>query len=156
MSPFQRKPIYTPEDAILGVDFGKKVVGLSYFKPGEDENPYPYGRIVYESDEQVIRELGKVIKIEKIVSVVIGLPLYPDGKQSKMSDRVIVFAQALKAGLPEITLYSQDESGSTEEAKRLMGASSQYNCTVDMKKIDQVSACVILQRFLNEFKEKSS
>ena len=150
MDLFQ-KPQKLAQTPFFGLDYGKKVVGIAYFQPKEDIRSISYGRILYQSDEQVLSELKKLVFKENIENIVLGLPLYPDGNPSKMSERVLVFASLLRKTLPEINLYSQDESGSTLEAQELMKNSERYQFTVDLKKLDEVSATIILDRFINNF-----
>ena len=151
MNPFSIKPQQLPSTPLLGLDFGKKVVGIAYFHPEEDAEPIAYCRILYQSDEQVLNQLEKILKSENIKNIILGLPLYPDGNPSLMSKRVLVFAERLKTRFPEINLFSQDESGSSQEAQENMKNSAKYHFTVDLKKLDEESAIVILQRFLHSF-----
>ena len=137
-----------PSGAFLGIDFGKKVVGLAYFHPEQDPSPMAYSRIVYQSDKQVISELKTIIKKESIKNIVLGLPLYPDGNKSLMSDRVLSFAKLLKDEIQQVLLFAQNEAYSSSEAKERMENSVKYNYKTDFKKIDELSACIILERFI--------
>ena len=156
MDPFTPHPKTLPLGPYLALDYGKKVVGIAYFHPSEDNQAMPFERILYINDKQVISDLNIIIKKEKIENIVIGLPYYPDGNPSKMSERVVQFSRLLRQGFPELNLFEQDESGTSKEAKELMESSALHNFSIDLKKIDQISASLILNRFIKSFLAKSS
>tara|TARA_R110002072_G_scaffold534_6_gene3862 strand:- start:39511 stop:39978 length:468 start_codon:yes stop_codon:yes gene_type:complete len=135
---------------ILAVDYGTKVVGLASFCPGRDPFPLTYGRIVVKNTDQIIEDIQKIIKDELFEVIVLGLPLYKDGNESDMTREVKSFSSLLieRTGLE---LHLQDETLSSFEAEERMKEDPRYNFKVDMKKIDEVAACIILEDF---FKKK--
>lgn len=133
---------------ILAVDFGKKFTGLSIFCPGKDPYPLAFGRIAYENNEQLILELKKIINDEFIDVLVIGIPYFLDGKESKMTLEVKNFYDLCVSQFSQVMVLQQDETLSSTEAKERMENSPQYNFKVDLSKIDAVSACIILEDFL--------
>jgi putative holliday junction resolvase len=133
---------------LLSIDYGTKVVGLASTKPGIDPFPTPFGRIIYQNDEQVCHELLAIFKDECVEVVILGLPKYEDGNESEMTKRVRVFADCLAKILSDRQFYFQDETYSSYEAESRMKSSAQYNFKVDPKQIDAVAACVILEDFL--------
>lgn len=140
---------------IMAIDFGKKFTGISLFRPGSDLDPYPYGRIAYKGDEDLASEIIKIIKNEFIEIVVLGLPHLTDGQSTTMTKTVEDFGQILRKKLdPTILLYSQDETLSTFEAKDRMQNSARYNFKVDMTKIDEVAASIILEDFLKSTEDR--
>jgi len=135
---------------ILAIDFGTKVIGLAVFKEGNDPFPIGAGRIIVKDDNQTLIELRQMIEDEFINHIVIGIPMYLDGKDSVMTQKVRKFKNLLVSKLSKnITFHEIDESLSTIEAKERMKNSPAFNFKVNIKKIDEVSAVIILETFVN-------
>lgn len=132
---------------ILAIDYGTKVVGLASFAMGRDPYPLCFGRIIYESDEQVIQEIKSHIDENAFDFLVLGLPLFTDGTESEMTKTVREFAKKLEEQT-SLPLQLQDETLSSYEAEDRMKNSPQYNFKVDPKKIDELAASIILEDFL--------
>ncbi len=132
---------------LLGIDFGEKVTGLSHFTPGQDPFPLLGGKIAVQNDHQVIKKIEEFVLDETIDLVVLGVPHFTDGSASLMTQRVLRFYEKLKIQL-KIPIHTQDETLSTFEAKERMKSDPRFNFQVDLKKIDEVSASVILEDFL--------
>ncbi|MBL6990961.1 MAG: Holliday junction resolvase RuvX [Bacteriovoracaceae bacterium] len=135
---------------ILAIDYGTKVTGLATFRPGRDPYPLPFGKVIYEGDEQLIQKLAQLVDDESIDLVILGLPLLLDGKESDMTTRVREFGEALLKVLmgKNVALYFQDETLTTYEAKDRMKNSPNYNFKVDPKQIDALCAAIILEDFI--------
>lgn len=133
---------------ILAVDYGTKVTGTATFCPDRDPFPLLCTSIVYKSDQQVITELFQIVDDEGIDVLVLGLPLFTDGKESEMTQRVRKFGEELQAAISSIEFYLQDETLTSYEAEDRMKNSPEFNFKVDMKKIDMVAACIILEDFI--------
>jgi putative Holliday junction resolvase len=133
---------------ILAVDYGIKVTGTATFCPGRDPFPLLFTSIVYKSDQQVITELSQIVVDEGIDVLVLGLPLFTDGKESEMTQRVRKFGEELQAAISSIEFYLQDETLTSYEAEDRMKNSPEFNFKVDMKKIDMVAASIILEDFI--------
>ncbi len=142
-------------ERILSIDYGQKVVGLATFFKGSDPYPTPFGRIIYKSDDQVIKELELVINNELIDTIVIGIPYYLDGNSSKMTEIVKRFGEALQLKYPDQKVFFQDETLSSFEAEDRMKKDPRYNFKVNPKEIDALAASIILEDFLREKKDIS-
>lgn len=149
MTDFSSYPRYQKflNKTILAVDYGRVAIGLALFCPGVHPFPLTHGRIVVKNQENVLSELKKIIQDDSVDYIVIGLPRHADGKDSAMTVEVEHFAQKIKHAM-KIPIYFQDETYSTEEAKRRMENSPQFNFKVDVKKIDAVAAQIILEDFI--------
>ncbi|MCP4912269.1 MAG: Holliday junction resolvase RuvX [Oligoflexia bacterium] len=134
---------------ILTIDYGTKVVGLASFCPGKDPFPMTYGRIIVKDDLQVISELKQVIEDEFFEVLILGLPLFTDGKESEMTQTVRNFGKLLEKEIG-IEPILQDETLSSFEAEKRMQEDPRYNFKVDPKKIDEVAACIILEDFFKK------
>lgn len=133
---------------ILAIDYGRKFTGLSNYKVGVDPFIFLFGRIQFQSDEQLVSDLLKIVEDEFIEILVVGIPRFTDGKESKMTQTVKAFANMLskKAGIP---VYFIDETLTTFEAQERMKNDPRFNFQVDMKQIDAVAASIILEEFVN-------
>ncbi len=132
---------------ILGVDYGTKITGLAFYCPGREPFPLPFGQILYHNDQQLASDIAKVVADEAIELVVVGLPLFTDGKESDMTARVRKFAATLGEFIPTTPICLQDETLTSYEAADRMKNSPQYNYKVDESKIDALAASIILEDF---------
>jgi putative holliday junction resolvase len=142
-------------ERFLSIDYGQKVVGLATFFKGCDPYPTPFGRVIYKSDDQVIKELELVIKTELIDTLVVGIPYYLDGNSSKMTEIVKRFGERLQLSYPDLRVFFQDETLSSFEAEDRMKKDPRYNFKVNSKEIDALAASIILEDFLREKKDIS-
>jgi putative holliday junction resolvase len=136
------------DKCLLSIDYGSKIVGLASTKVGIDPYPTPFGRIIYNNDLQVCQELMTIIEDECVDIVILGLPRYEDGNDSDMTKRVKNFAESLKTHLRKELFFFQDETYSSYEAENRMKTSAQHNFRIDLKQIDALAACIILEDFL--------
>jgi putative Holliday junction resolvase len=140
----------------LAIDYGEKVIGLSTYCPMRDPFPLLHGKIVVQSSKQVLEELEHIISEEFVEQIVLGLPLFTDGKESDMTKKVRKFAKSLNGRFPQCQLHLQDETLSTKEAEERMKSSPRFNFQVDPKQIDAMSASIILEDFLQKIAPKNS
>ncbi len=136
---------------ILAMDFGEKFIGLATYCVNRDPYPTPYGRIANLGPEGVIKELKAVLENECVDSVVIGLPHLTDGKKTTSTERAQKFVEFIREQISQ-PVFEQDETLSTFEAESRMKSLPQYNFKVDLKQIDAVAACVILEDFIRHKK----
>ncbi|MDR2354447.1 MAG: Holliday junction resolvase RuvX [Deltaproteobacteria bacterium] len=80
--------------------------------------------------------------------LVVGLPLQLDGTVGKEAQRALSLASEL-ATLFNIQVFTEDESYSTSEALEIL-TENHKNPSKRTPRVDQVSAAVILQRFLHK------
>lgn len=135
---------------ILSIDYGTKVTGLAQFCPGREPYPQPRGRVIFKNDEQLIADLHEYIEEDFIEVIVLGLPLYLDGNESEMTKTVRAFSVKLIQAYPDLKIYLQDETLSSTAAKERMLSSPRYNFKIDLKKIDEVAATIILEDFITK------
>lgn len=135
---------------ILGIDYGLKVIGLSTYCPSRDPYPLLYGRIVVESEKHTLGEIKRICDEEFIDTIILGIPFLTDGNESTMTKKVRLFGEKLEQEFPSIKVFFQDETLTTYEAEERMKNDPAFNFTVDPKKIDTLSAAIIIESFLNE------
>lgn len=146
-----------PEDhplhlkTILAMDFGEKFIGVGTYCVNRDPFPLPYGRIANKSQDQVLKELRKIVDDEMVDVIVIGVPHLIDGKSTKMTEKARAFVNLIREQFT-LPVEEQDETLSTFEAESRMKSSARYNFTVDLQQIDAVAASVILEDFIRRTK----
>lgn len=131
----------------LGLDLGSKTLGLSI----SDKTAFiasEYKTLRYTSTEDLIKELIKVIEVEKIGALVLGLPLNLNGTESDRCKITNTFKEKLEA-IINIPIYFQDERLTTVEANRIL---SENKTTRNKRKkvVDKIAAVLILQTFLDK------
>ncbi|MAZ47610.1 MAG: Holliday junction resolvase RuvX [Halobacteriovoraceae bacterium] len=138
---------------ILAIDYGRKVTGVAQFHAGSDPFPIAFGKIIYKSDEQLQSEICKIVEDEFIDILVIGVPYFTDGNESTLTKEIKSFIAQLKSKL-QIPVYEEDETLTTFEAEERMKNDPAYNFKIDMKKIDELCAVIILEQFYKNSQNK--
>ena len=118
---------------ILGIDYGKKRIGLAWMQEGFDV-VLPYGIVI--NDQRSTAKLDKLVQEEKIDKIVVGLPFGLDGGENENVEKVKKFVDELKKVL-EIPIEFVDERFTTAEAKQMGGDAS----------LDEKAAMLILQNY---------
>jgi putative Holliday junction resolvase len=135
--------------SLLAIDYGEKVIGLAIWRQeGPRLGPRPYGRIINLDQADSIAQISKIAEEEEVQKFVVGLAKYLNDEESAQTKIIRNFAQKLKKAIPHIEVDFQDESYSTQEAKDKMRNSPLYNFQINMKKIDEVAAQVILESYV--------
>jgi putative Holliday junction resolvase len=135
---------------LLGLDYGEKRIGLAVT---DESGVYIRGlpTIFFKKNQLIlINNIIEIINKEKPDAIVIGLPLNSQGLDTKMSLKIREFAKKLHdiSGLP---INFVDESLTSKRAYDII----QYKKKKQRQKkenIDRISACLILQAFIEEQK----
>ncbi len=138
---------------ILGIDYGMKRIGLAI----SDEThliasaieTFDASKKMEETIELLVRRLDGHQK-EKgymLKEIVVGLPLKMSGEMSYISDEVVLFADLLSKALP-VPVIKWDERLTSVQAERAM-MEGPYSRKKRTKKLDQISAVIILQNYLD-------
>ena len=131
---------------ILGIDPGKKNVGISISDPNQ-KIATPLKIIVINKFKKFVEDLNKVILDYEIKGIVVGNPINMDGSLGPRSQSAKDFARnILKNTYLPITLW--DERLSSEGAFNLMG-NLDINASKKTEKLDQHAAAFILQGYLD-------
>ena len=134
---------------IIAFDIGDKRVGVAISDPfNEMAMPLEtYWRKGYSKDIAYLAELAKSKYAETIVC---GLPLDFDGRESEQTIKTKEFIEQLKQAT-DIKVVCQDERFSTKEARKLL-------LEADMRRekrkdvIDKIAASYILEDYLRRMK----
>ena len=131
---------------VLGIDYGKKRVGIAVGNT-LTRSAEPLKIITRENDEQVLNEIGTLIKEWQATELAIGIPRHPDDTPHEMTKACLKFAQRLREEL-QLTVHETDERYSsavlTTKNKR------HANGNIRTAPQDDAAAAVILQQHLND------
>lgn len=129
---------------VLGVDFGKKRTGTAYMDM-EIKIPFPCKLIEESNARKVKRALMNIIEEKKIDTVVFGLPLSDDGKESEWCFEIRRFADFLLKSV-KVEIVFIDEYGTSKDAEYILRGKKK---SVKKKSNDLIAATLILENYLN-------
>ena len=129
---------------VLGVDFGKKRTGTAYMDM-EIKIPFPCKLIEESNARKVKMALINIIEEKKIDTVVFGLPLSDDGKESEWCFEIRRFADFLLKSV-KVEIVFIDEYGTSKDAEYILRGKKIKN---KKKNNDLVAATLILENYLN-------
>ena len=129
---------------LLGLDMGDIRIGVAI---SEDHLAAPYGIIKNEDLGQVINEIGRILRAEKISKIIIGIP---KNKDTFQADKIHKFALELTKNF-NIEIEYVDETLSSREAERRIKDLKIGPKTIEYReKIDKLSAQMLLEQYLKE------
>jgi putative holliday junction resolvase len=130
-----------PHGKLAGLDVGTKTIGLAVCDAGL-HFAGPFETVRRAKFTQDLRTLTEFTLREKIVGLVVGLPLNMDGTDSPRTQSVRAFARNL-APL-ELPILLWDERWSTQAVERAM-LSADVSRAKRAEKVDALAAAHILQ-----------
>ncbi len=130
---------------ILAIDYGTKRTGLAVTDPLQI--------IASGLDTVATQELEEYLKQyleqEEVETIVVGEPLYPDGKPAQIHHLVVGFVRKLKKLFPDIEVVTHDERYTSEEARQvILQSGARKKKRREKGLVDKVSAALILQDYL--------
>jgi putative transcription antitermination factor YqgF len=124
----------------IGIDWGEKICGIAF---GDSVT----GIIVASNKQTKTPEIFEIIKIEtekrKTSHIVVGLPLSFHGKYTRVTTLVDKFIQKLQILIPDCSVRTIGERGTTKDSLLKLGKSKKYQ-------IDNQSAAEILERYFEK------
>lgn len=132
---------------ILGIDFGLKRCGLA----ATDILRISLNPLGVFDPEGLFIFLEKYIREEDVDLIVIGLPLHKDGNPTNLVQPIHDFEKKIKEKL-KVKTYLQDEFYSSQEAVNTLKEMKIKNSRENKHHVDQVSAIIILKRYLENNK----
>jgi len=131
---------------ILCLDYGEKRIGLALSDPLKII-AYPYKTIINFGLKNLKYEIKKIIASETVESIVIGLPIGLNGKDTIQTQKVREFRlQILDLNIP---IYFEDERLSSLAAAKSMKM-EKIKTGFNKGIIDKRAAAIILQQFLDK------
>ena len=131
---------------LVGIDFGTKRTGLSCTDP----NQMIASGLNNLPTAEVLPFLKEYCQRENVDAFVIGQPLQRDGMHSSVETKIGEFIEALKRSFPNQKIERYDERFTSKIAMQsLIEGGLKKKKRADKGLIDQVSATLILQSFLD-------
>ncbi len=133
-------------DRIIGIDFGRKRIGLAV------SDPLRIFASALETvqNAKIIDYLKKYAETETIVRFVVGYPVNMDGKPSEAAADVDAFLKYLSKTFPDIPVTLEDERFTSVLAHRAMiDGGMKASQRRDKESVDKISAAIILQSYLD-------
>lgn len=134
---------------IIGIDYGKKRVGVAVSDP----------LMIFASPLEtvptanIINYLKTYTSREEVEKFVVGYPVNMDNKPSEAAQYVDVFLKQLKKAFPSIPVVLEDERFTSVLAfQSLIDSGVKKMDRRDKAAVDKVSAAIILQTFMDRKK----
>lgn len=132
---------------IMAIDYGRKFTGYSLYRYQIDPFALASGRVAYTNDDKLIKDINIIVQDEFVDFLVMGIPYFTDGSESKQTKELLAFSEELRKYVP-IPVFTIDETLTTFEAEQRMMNDPKYNFKVDLQKIDAVCAAIIMEEFI--------
>lgn len=131
---------------ILSIDYGKKRTGIAVTDPAQI---IANGLTTVETPK-LLAFLRDYVQHEQVERFVIGLPTQPNGQPSENQQRVLAFAEKLEKMLPDIPIEFYDERFTSVLAHQtiLDSGIGKKRRQTDKGLVDEISACIILQSYM--------
>ena len=136
--------VFPRDGRLIGIDWGARRTGVAV---SDESREFVFARvpIVSRGGAELVRAVAELVVAEKVVGIVIGLPLRTDGSESDTTKMVREFADAL-AGAVDVPIIFIDETLSSAVAQEQMGRVRR----ADIKeKLDSNAARLILENAIS-------
>ena len=133
-------------DRIIGIDYGRKRVGLAVSDP--------LGIFASALDTvhsaNIIDYLKKYAEKENVVKFVVGYPVNMDNTPSEAARDVDAFLNLLRKNFPDVPVETEDERFTSVLAHRAMiDGGMKLKDRMDKSSVDKISAAIILQSYMD-------
>ena len=133
---------------VIALDVGEARIGVAR---GEEGSSFAFGRghIIATKQKDNVQAVKDILNAEKAELVVVGLPTRSDGTDSKQTQRVRAFAQALQnAGM---NVVFEDERFTTRIASQgILSSGLPKKKRQEKGRLDEAAAILILESYLNK------
>ena len=130
---------------ILGVDYGEIRIGLA-LSDDTKSIAFPFKTIKNKNIDFLLDFFRKLNSEKNIESIVIGLPLGMNGKDTLQTKNVRIFSKSL--GILGFPIFFQDERLTSLSAKKSL-IKQNIKTGHNKEKIDEIAATIFLQQFLD-------
>ena len=127
---------------ILGIDFGEKKIGIA---TSDESGALAFPRGIFANDELLDARIGEIIEREEIGEIVLGEALDFNNRRNPVMENIEKFKARLEKTFSLPVIFEQEYLTSSEA--RRWGPKD--------KPIDDSSAALILQRYLDKKKYKN-
>ncbi|MCB0372874.1 MAG: Holliday junction resolvase RuvX [Muricauda sp.] len=133
---------------ILALDYGKVRTGIAV----TDELQLIASGLTTVSTGQLLPFIEEYLRKEKVERIVVGLPKQMDNTASESEVLIQAFLKKLSAKFPDIPVERQDERFTSKMAvQSMLDSGVKKKKRQDKALVDEISATLILQAFLNRF-----
>ena len=138
----------------LGLDLGSVTCGISWSETGFIAGTVKTIRFPSDDYDTAIEMVEEIVAEKKPDVIVLGLPLLENGDIEERAQICLEFGRALEVetGIP---VKMQDERNTTQESESIL-LEADVSRKKRKKKIDQLAAVQILQRYLDSHRNDSS
>lgn len=134
---------------VLGIDYGSKRIGLALSDPTNTlASPLP----TIQNDNKAIEKILQIIKLNDVSKIVIGYPLNMDGTKSKICELVDEFIDKLSTKTGKEIIKRDERLTSYIAQQQIIQSVKSKKKRQDKSLLDQFSARIILQEYLDEIK----
>ena len=130
---------------LLGLDYGRKRIGLAVSTPLGTVHPRP--RLERTTLPEDLAALAALVAETGAGAIVIGLPHHMDGKVSDMEREVREFAVAVAAAC-DVPVFGADERLTTEAAESALRQTAK-GWRERKARRDSAAACIVLQDYID-------
>lgn len=131
---------------IVALDYGKKRTGIAV----TDELQLIASGLTTVATHDLLDFLKKYVAEEKVTMLVVGEPKQMDNTPSESENLITPFLGRLKKVFPELPVEREDERFTSKMAVRTMIDSGlKKKQRRDKALVDEISATIILQAYLN-------
>lgn len=136
---------------ILAIDYGQKRTGIAVTDPLQ----IIANGLTTVPTAQLFDFLMNYLKQESVERIVVGLPRQTTGEYSENMRRIEPFVNRLKKQLPDIPVEYVDERFTSVLAQRtILEAGLKKKDRQNKALVDEVSACIILQTYMESMRSK--
>jgi putative Holliday junction resolvase len=134
---------------ILGIDFGSKRIGLALSDPTNTlASPLP----TIQNDNNAIEKIVEIIVKNNVDKIVIGYPLNMNGTKSSTCELVDEFIERLSRKTNKEIIKRDERLTSYIAQQQILESVRSKKKRKDKSLLDQFSARIILQEYLDEIK----
>jgi putative Holliday junction resolvase len=131
---------------IVAIDYGKKRVGIA----ATDELRIVANALETFSPNEALAFLQRYVAAEKVDVMVVGKPINLNGLPSEAAAGAANFTARLKKLFPQIEVATFDERFTSRMAQQaIIDAGVKKKGRRDKELVDRVSACIILQSYMD-------
>jgi putative Holliday junction resolvase len=132
----------------LGIDYGETNIGLAL---GNNGLVSPLKIVSNKNPDTAINEISKIIIENKIGTLIVGIPLSPDGKETKESLKIRSFAKSLRIATKRPVIFQNER----DTSKKALEKAIDLNVSKKKRRTnDHLAAALILKMYYNEAEGK--
>lgn len=128
----------------LGIDFGKKRIGLALGQL------LPYGAGVIDAtqnQEKIIEQIINICQKNEVTEIVIGIPIRSQGEKGALASEIESFADKLNSKSGIHINYEPEQFTSVEAKEELINSGKKFSRKDG--DVDELAAILILEQYIN-------